>query len=42
MKNIVIHVCYYYQRLHFKYQVFIVSKRYIKKFLDELNNEKNI
>jgi hypothetical protein len=39
IKDIVKHVCYYCQRLHFKYQIFIVSKPYIKKFANELNNE---
>jgi len=42
IKNIAKHVCYCCQRLHFKYQISIVSQPYIEIFLDELKNEKNI
>ncbi len=39
IKNIAKNVCYCCQRLHFKYQCFIVSKPYIQKFPNELKNE---
>jgi uncharacterized protein YbaR (Trm112 family) len=42
IKDIAKHVCYCCQMLHFKYQIFIVSKPYIEKFFNELKNGKNI
>jgi hypothetical protein len=41
IKDIAKCVCCCCQRLHFKYQFFIVSKPYIQNFLDELKNGKN-
>jgi hypothetical protein len=42
IKDIVKHVCYCCQRLHFQYQISIVSKPYIEKIPNELNNGKNL
>jgi len=36
------HECYYCQRLHLKYQICIVSKPYIEKLPNELNNENSL
>jgi hypothetical protein len=40
IKNVVKHVCYFCQRLYFKYHVFVASKPYIEKFLDGLKMKK--
>lgn len=38
VEDIVGHVCYCCQRLHFIYQLFVASKSYIEKFPHELKN----
>jgi hypothetical protein len=40
IKDVAKHVCYCYQKLHFKYQSSIISKPYIENFPNELKNEK--